>query len=138
MILLWFFLVVSSIIPSGTSNEHTVEQTDSGTEQYRASIDDDEEAIVSAVGRETRSSLEDGRQKSGVGEAGLTRREMGSVQEASSGTDWGGLLLRLAATQVRMYVCMYVWTRRAMIKSFCDVRQPDRSIFFRFAGFIEK
>lgn len=108
VILLWFlFVVVSSTIPSGiASNEHTAEQK-FHSEQHRAGIDDDEGTIVSSIGREWRSSLEDGREKSGASEAGLTRREMGSVQEASSGTDWGGLLLRLAARQVRMYVCTF-------------------------------
>lgn len=62
----------------------------------------EEESNVSNVdvgGEET--SLGDGRQKSRPARAGLTRREIGSVEEAWRGTDWGGSSLpRFADRQV--------------------------------------
>ncbi|KAG6799759.1 hypothetical protein HZU73_04908 [Apis mellifera caucasica] len=49
-----------------------------------------EERILDEVGGGGTSLVDDGRQKSRPTRDGLTRREIGSVEEAWSGTDWGG------------------------------------------------
>lgn len=108
------FAIVSSKVPSQTSNKYIVEQKDPETWLERVNIVNEETISNDVEGK--KSSLEDGRQKSRANEAGLTRWEMGSVQEASSGTDWGGLLLRLADRQV----CL---DALRMIKSLLGVRQ---------------
>ncbi|XP_024225187.1 uncharacterized protein LOC105681098, partial [Bombus impatiens] len=91
------FAIVLSKVPSQTSNKYIVEQKGPETWLERVNIVDEETISNDVEGK--KNSLEDGRQKSRANEAGLTRWEMGSVQEASSGTDWGGLLLRLADRQ---------------------------------------
>lgn len=65
-------------------------------------------------------SLVDGRQKSRPTRDGLTRREIGSVEEAWSGTDWGGSLPRFPADR---QVCL---DTMRMIKRLAssDVRHP--------------
>lgn len=108
------FAIVSSKVSSQTSNKYIVEQKGPETWLERVNIVDEETISNDVEGK--KSSLEDGRQKSRANGAGLTRWEMGSVQEASSGTDWGGLLLRLADRQV----CL---DALRMIKRLLGVRQ---------------
>lgn len=79
----------------------------------------EQESILNEVGGEG-TSLVDGRQKSRPTRDGLTRREIGSVEEAWSGTDWGGSHLpRFADRQV----CL---DTMRMIKRLAssDVRHP--------------
>lgn len=92
-----------------------------------------EERILDEVGGGGTSLVDDGRQKSRPTRDGLTRREIGSVEEAWSGTDWGGSHLPRFAEDRQVCLDTMLDDQKARLLRRSTTRHL---IFFRFVGYV--